>query len=359
MGWRDVPAMNRLERNSTGGNRVRPLRALAKRLVHATADRIPVSKALHWAFFRDRITIVMYHGVVRAPLEVPDRCFVDEQSFIQQVEYLKRDFDVIPLSEVVDRLRNRQVRRPTAAITFDDGYQNNYDVAWPVLRAAGLPATIFLVTDLIDTDDMVWSCRLHRAVTETRKSEFEWAQSRFDLRGSAARAQAAVALKRRLKTLKPQHLAAELEAMLRALGDVPDRPAERESPFRMLNREAIIDMSHSGLIDFGAHTCSHPILSLLSESNCRREIAESVAAVAQFTGRSCTLFAYPNGRTQDYSARVLDAVAAAGIRTAVTTVTRPNDAETPALELGRYSVPRDMSPGDFQATVHHQLRRTA
>ena len=357
-----MPAMSDRGSNGNGETHAVPGRALARRLLHATNNRLRMSKALHWALFRRHVTIVMYHGVVRAPLDVPDRCFVDEQTFARQMEYLKRDFDVIPLRHVVDRLRNGQVRRPTAAITFDDGYQNNYDVAWPILRAAGLPATIFLVTGLMDTSDLVWSCRLHRAITETSKSEFEWAQCQFDLRGSAARARAAVALKRRLKTLRPENLATELAGMLRALGDDPARAAERESPFRMLDRHAIVEMSRSGLVDFGAHTCSHPILSLLSDEDCRREVTDSVAAVAHVTGRPCTLFAYPNGQAQDYSATVIDAVAAAGIQTAVTTMTRQNDAATPPLELGRYNVGSDLTLRDFQSTVHHlrsQVRRWA
>ncbi len=339
-----------------------PMRAFARRLVFATTDKMRMSKALHWAFFRHHVTIVMYHGVVRTSLEVPDRCFVDKESFTRQVAYLKRDFDVIPLRDVVHRLRNGQVRRPTAAITFDDGYQNNYDVAWPILREAGLPATIFLVTGLMDTSDMVWSCRLHRAITETSKSELEWGESRLDLRGAAARGRAAIALKRRLKMQQPQSQATELTGMLRALGDDPDRPVDQESPFRMLNRDAIVEMSRSGLIDFGAHTCSHPILSLLSDGDCRREVADSVAAVAEITDQPCTLFAYPNGQPHDYTPSVIAAVAAAGIQTAVTTVQRQNDAETPALELGRYNVGAGMTPRDFQATVHHlrsQRRRSA
>src|SRR5262245_32703715 len=91
-----------------------------------------------------RVTILMYHAVLSSPLAVPDWCFLDERLFRLQLEYVARHFDVVPLSEAVRRLRQRTVRRPTAVITFDDGFQSVHDVALPVLKRMGLPAAVFV-----------------------------------------------------------------------------------------------------------------------------------------------------------------------------------------------------------------------
>ena len=86
----------------------------------------------------------MYHGVVRKPLAVPDWCFISEQNFSRQMEYLHRNFKVVSLTQAAEDLRENRINEPTAVITFDDGYQNVCDVAYPLLSRLGLPATVFL-----------------------------------------------------------------------------------------------------------------------------------------------------------------------------------------------------------------------
>src|SRR5512134_2690195 len=103
----------------------------------------------------------MYHAVLTSPLAVPDWCFLDAGVFREQLEYLARRFEVVSLHEAVRRLKNRMVTRPTAAITFDDGFQSVHDVAFPILKRMGLPATVFVATGLVGTDDTTWYCRLN------------------------------------------------------------------------------------------------------------------------------------------------------------------------------------------------------
>src|SRR6266852_1601112 len=132
---------------------------------------------------RNQLIILMCHGVVQTPLKVYSSCFVDESSFRGQMKYLKKYFVVIPLSEAVERLRNGEIHQPTAVITFDDGLQNNHDVVFPILREAGLPATIFLPTELVNTNDTLWYCRLNLALSETNKPSLVWNGCSFDLSG--------------------------------------------------------------------------------------------------------------------------------------------------------------------------------
>ena len=82
---------------------------------------------------RNQLMIFMYHAVVRSPIEVYDWCFIDEYSFRSQVKYLKKHFEVISLSEAVERLGNGKIYQPTTVITFDDGFQNNYDIVLVLL----------------------------------------------------------------------------------------------------------------------------------------------------------------------------------------------------------------------------------
>jgi peptidoglycan/xylan/chitin deacetylase (PgdA/CDA1 family) len=299
--------------------------------------------------------IFMYHGVIKSPLKVYDWCFIDEPLFRGQVEYFKRHFEVIPLSKAVDRLMNGEIYQPTAVITFDDGFQNNYDIAFPILREAGLPATIFLVTGLVNTSNTVWFCRLNHAVAETRKTSLEWNDCSFDLSGPRSKAEAVSKIKARLKEFPHPKLLNELRMIILELGDDPDRPIEVGSPFRMLSHDAIKEMDTSGLIEFGAHTHSHAILSLLSPRERHDEIERSVTAILELTGRPCGLFAYPNGRVQDYDFGIIKILESYGIRASVTAIEGSNDGMTPVMELRRYGIGANMSMTNFRLKVHHKF----
>jgi peptidoglycan/xylan/chitin deacetylase (PgdA/CDA1 family) len=303
------------------------------------------------SLYKNQIMIFLYHGVVRSSLKVHDWCFMDESSFRSQVKYIKEHFEVISLSEAVELLRNGRTHRPTAVITFDDGLQNNYDVAFPILREEGLPATIFLVTGMVNSGDTIWYCRLNRALAETNKTSLEWNGSRFDLSGPIPKVIASSTIQARLKEFAHPQLLGELRKIILDLDDDPDCPIEVGSPFRIISYDAIKEMAASGLIEFGAHTHSHAILSLLSPKERYDEIARSIKAIHELTGRPCELFAYPNGRVQDYDAEVIKILESSGIRASVTAIEGANDWITPMMELRRYGIGANLSMHKFKCDV--------
>jgi len=311
----------------------------------------------HRLVYRDELAILMYHGIVRSPLAVSDWCFVDEASFRIQLEYLKKHFEVIPLIEAVERMRNGGVKRPTAVITFDDGYQNNFDVAFPILCAEQMPATIFLTTGLIDTDDTVWHCRLNLALAQTQRSHMEMNGFRFDLSTREQRANASAAIQSSLKKLLHPQLITTIRDIILELDGDPDCSIEIGSPYRMLTKNAIAEMVASELIEFGAHTHRHTILSRLAVEERFNEIRRSVDAVRELTGHPCKYFAYPNGRMEDYDADSIKDLGACDIRIAVTTTGGPNNRMSSVMELKRYGVGADLPMAEFQLMVHHFISK--
>jgi len=285
-----------------------------------------------------QLIILMYHAVIPSPLQVADWCFVDATAFRGQLEYLAGHYTVLSLSEAVARLTSGRLYDPAIALTFDDGFQNNHDVAFPILQELGMPATIFVTTGLVETEDTLWFCRLNRALAETHKDVVEWDGSRVDLSGPGPKAKAATMMKARLKTFPHPRLLRELRSLVLKLGDEPGRPVEVGSPFRMLSRQAIAAMAASGLIEFGAHSQSHAILRLLTSQERYEEIVRSVAAISTLAGGACTLFAYPNGQAQDYAAEDVAMLRSCGVRISVTAMEGVNDSRTPTMELRRYGI---------------------
>jgi peptidoglycan/xylan/chitin deacetylase (PgdA/CDA1 family) len=324
--------------------------------VHRALAASGIPPLAHRLLPRQRVTILMYHAVVTSPLAVPDWCFLDERAFRLQLEYLAGRFDVVPLSEAVRRLRQRTVRRPTAVITFDDGFQSVHDVALPVLKRMGLPAAVFVVSGLVDTDDTPWYCRLNRALAAATRRSLQWREETFAFDSAPARGRAGVVLQRRLQELPHPLLMHELAAVVGALGDDARRPINPGSPYRMLGARELGAMAAGGLFEVGAHGASHAILSLLPPEERVREVTESVRAVARMTGRACRFFSYPAGRAGDYDREVRRVLGELGIEAAVTGVAGANVPTTPRLELRRHGVGADTDMAEFQLMVHHALR---
>ena len=298
------------------------------------------------------LVILLYHAIVRTPLALPDWCFLSESAFRGQVDYLRQHFDVLPLSEAAARLNRGQLERPTAVLTFDDGFQNSYDVAFPILREAGLPSAYFVSTALIDTSDTIWFCRVNRALARTSLEALDWEGERLALGSVADKLRAWGVLKVKLKALPHPGLLDATRSLVSALGDDPQVPIDTDSPYRMLDQATIETMVQTDSIEIGAHTESHAILSLLSPRERRDEIVGSLEWVAQATGRRCELFAYPNGDVHDYDADTLQVLEAHDVRVSVTAVPGLNHPETPPLELRRFAVGPTWSLDQFASIVH-------
>jgi peptidoglycan/xylan/chitin deacetylase (PgdA/CDA1 family) len=292
------------------------------------------------------LTIVTYHAVVRRHMPVYDWCFLQEELFIAHLQYLQHRFNVIALSEAVDRLESDRLDRPYLVLTFDDGFQNIRDVAFPHLGEAGLPAAVFPVTSLIDTDETLWYCRLNHALAETRETSLEWDGRCIDLSTPDARVRANVDLQASLKEFPHPSLLSKLEHVLEQLRVPADVSLSADSPYRMASAEALDEMVASGLIELGAHTHSHAILSLLPPESAREEIDRSLTVVRTLTGGQCPFFAYPNGGLQDYNASTIEHLASRGLHAALTMIPGLNDAHRPRLELKRYGI-----------GANHDLRR--
>jgi hypothetical protein len=102
------------------------LKPVIKNLAFPVFVRSGAPRLLHRHFFPQKLTIITYHAVIRTPLKIYDWCFLDEESFRQQLTYLQKHFEVVSLAAAVEALRAGKLNRPTAVITLDDGYQDNY-----------------------------------------------------------------------------------------------------------------------------------------------------------------------------------------------------------------------------------------
>jgi peptidoglycan/xylan/chitin deacetylase (PgdA/CDA1 family) len=123
-----------------------------KRTLKALAGRVAYAIGLYRLFFRNRAVIVLFHRIDDDLAARGDPITCSRETFRRYCAFLKRHFLVVPLSELVERVRRGEDVTRCAAITFDDGYEDNYELAAADLQALGLPACFFVVTDFLDSD---------------------------------------------------------------------------------------------------------------------------------------------------------------------------------------------------------------
>ncbi len=295
----------------------------------------------------ERLAVLMYHGIVREPLSVPDWCFLDEYEFRTQMEFLAEHFRVVPLSEAPHALAAVN-GEPVVALTFDDGFQSFAKFAYPILERLSLPATVFLPTDFVDTERRIWFCEVHRAIAMTSQASITWEGNRYDLSTIAAREIASAEIQAGLKKHPQDRLFRELEDITSQLRDEDARSGPDDDAYRLLQSAEVKAFAARGLVTFGAHTGSHAILSLLRPSERLEEIRRSILDVGEWTGRPCDTFAYPNGRASDYTADCVEILRDLGVRIGVSTEHGGNGSRQSLLELKRYGVGADTRLSDLE-----------
>lgn len=260
-----------------------------------------------------RLTILTFHRVLAEPDPLlPGE--PDAARFRLQMEFLVRHCTVLPLPEAVARLARRDLPRGAVAVTFDDGYANNCEVALPILRDLGVPATVFVATGLLD-GGLMFNDALLELVRRVPGDE-------LDLRGEdLGRLPLGPAPQRRATW------AALVDAVKYRAADERLAFAHRVAaangialPGDLMLTTAQLGTLHAAGIDIGGHTCTHPILARLPPAAAAAEIAGSHATLTRLLGTAPVSFAYPNGVPgRDFGPEHVAMVRAAGYRLACAT----------------------------------------
>ncbi len=278
---------------------------------------IPIIRSRLNRSVRQSVAVLMYHGVTRVPLPSPLWCQLGEDKFAEQIEQLvDARYRVLPLSEVLQRIEHDQPLPDfTACVTFDDGFLNVSTTAFEILKSRSLPATIFLVTDLIGSNQPPWPDQLYHLFHTTDAPTVYFEKLEYRLTTPNLRAMAHRGIVEKLKKVSNDDRLCQMERLTADLGSyrIP-----RDSQLATLNWDDIQILRSSGLVDFGAHTASHPILSRCSLDVQAAEIRNSRNVLLERLGEA-VLFAYPNGTRCDFTLDTCSLVRQLGFHGAVTT----------------------------------------
>lgn len=303
---------------------------------------------------RARLSILIFHRV----LSQADPLFPGEQDsrrFDEVLSWVERWLQVLPLDRAVMQLRDGTLPARAAAITFDDGYADNATNALPILRAHGMAATFFVATSFLDGGRM-WNDSVIEVVRGFRGKALDLSDAGLGFHSLDSHEQRRIAIESLLGRIKylgmqeRQQAIAQVIDIAGAGGTMPDD--------LMMRSEQLLELRNAGM-QIGAHTCSHPILEKIPDSQALSEITKSKSVLESLLGEPVTLFAYPNGKPDvDYSTRHVAMVRQAGYVAAVSTAPGVAMQTSDIYQLPRFT-PWDRTRSRYGLRLLDNSRRSA
>ena len=312
---------------------------------------------------RPRAVVLVYHRIGTRGVD-PWQLTIDPGRFAGQMETLARDWSPMSLGELVEGFRRRRLPERAVAVTFDDGYADNLEVAAPILLEHKITATLFVATDLIDSGGPLWWDELALLLLEPADLPpmlklstgvgNQWPIPRA-VPAEPARAVTTQPWEARpgtrLRAFYEVWLALrELDAPTReaALDEIAEwADAPRSSARVLLTWEQLREFAALPGFELGAHTLTHPFLPSCSAEGARAEIAGSAERLRAEAGVDVGQFAYPFGAWDENLARL---VADLGFSAAHTT-----DGGAISWRSSPQALPRvpaeNHAPGDFAAML--------
>ncbi|MCM2283296.1 MAG: polysaccharide deacetylase family protein [Desulfobacula sp.] len=292
---------------------------------------------------KNQFYVLPYHSIVEKPNGFyPEN---DLLSFKKEMAHLAQNYTVIDFKTLVERLEKKQSLRGYVVITFDDGFLDNYELVYPVLKQYKLPATIFLTTDFINKKSTPWFIKFRYAFMETPKNHIQIkiidTDYNFPTNSKIERKVASDKVMSYMRSCPEEQRDQFLNTLYEILEIDNFKPLEN----LMLNWDQIREMSDYG-ISFGAHTVSHPVLSQISIESAKKEIKLSKEIIEAETKKQVYSFAYPFGKKSDFSQELIPIIKQLGFKCAVTTETGKNNFETDLFALNR-NFPFEMSVLDI------------
>lgn len=309
--------------------------------------------------------MLLYHRICELESD-PLLLSVSPANFATHLEIIRDHFEPISLAALAQAIENKTVPARSIVVTFDDGYRDNLTEAKPVLQRFNTPATVFVATGYIRSNEEFWWDALERIfLTGLRlpsRLQLRIGERMIDSRletslnyqksnewditmGEDPSARHSVF--RELLGILPTLPGTTIREAIQELQNWAGVEARGRASHQTINPGELVSLASGDLIEIGAHTVNHPALAESSAQEQRREVGDSKRDLEDLLGRPVNGFAYPFGTTAHYNSVTVNAVRDAKFRYACSNFAGKGTRLTDAFQIPRLLV-RDWGQDDFR-----------
>jgi peptidoglycan/xylan/chitin deacetylase (PgdA/CDA1 family) len=281
--------------------------------------------------FLQGATILIYHRVADLPSDW-QLMSVTPQHFGEQLEVLRKNYYPMSLRRLQDALQQRKIPKGAVAITFDDGYADNLHNAKPLLEKYDIPATFYVTYGCLDQKREFWWDDLDRMLLQPSSlppsltltvegKEMSWrVAEELQAPHGAGKGHHTIQTSMEGSNFTRKELYRALHTILRPMREEARNPllaqvaqwsgsdGKSRQTHSSLTTAELQALGKGGLVEIGAHTVTHPVLSSLTLSEQRAEILGGKRGLEEKLNRLVLSFAYPYGGQTDYSNQTPDVV---------------------------------------------------
>jgi peptidoglycan/xylan/chitin deacetylase (PgdA/CDA1 family) len=276
--------------------------------------------------------IFLFHGVITAhrhPIRNYTHKHLLESEFVEVLEdLLEGGGKPVSMTEIAGARGVRALPPGAFAVTFDDGFENNFSVAAPVLKRLRVPATFYLTTAFLEENCGSWIDRIERALEAFGSVHLSLPE--LGVEGGYADPPAKIALLDRIRYYAKHHPEVDPYALA---GEIVSKTGTPEAAYdpqldRMMSWDQVRTLARNPLFTVGGHGHTHRILEFLPTSALVSEIDRSLTILNQRLGAPVRHYSYPEGLANCYSDRVIGLLGERGVAcspTAEPGINRPGD----------------------------------
>ena len=269
-----------------------------------------------------KAVILYYHRVIDFS-EVPfsrssfyfEEIGVPVEDFERQMRYLAKNHNVISLEEFARALKDDgRIPANSVVVTFDDGYEDNYVYAYPILHKYNIPATIFVIAGYVGSGRILWWDKLREVIDRANPNTFKnidlpeeiylqpirRALFKLKLDTQEDKRSAYRRLTSLMRDFDPERCNLMVDDLARRIGC---RMEDLSSKYSLLSWGQVKEMMKDG-ISIGSHTVTHPDLTVCPYEKLKEEIETSKKLIEEMIGQSVSLFAYPSGQFNNLTKQI-------------------------------------------------------
>ena len=306
--------------------------------------------------FNPRVMVLMYHRIADEDID-PWQLAVSRENFKQHLELLQQQNLVMPLHQIFDRLKENNLARQCVALTFDDGYADNYSNARPLLEKYDIPATFFITSGNIDSGNEFWWDELAKLILLSPhlppifSMEVNGHSIFFELGEEASLSKNLMERHKHISFGQPGTLRSSLyyklwehigtmcfEEQRRIIEKIRNWIGVLEDPrpeFLCLTTGQIRELAGSSLFNVGGHSVSHPALPCHDKEKQLEEILGNKVFLENHAGKKIDLFAYPSGK---YNTSTIEVLKELDFRAGFTTQAKTTKNYASPFTIGRFGV---------------------